>query len=378
MKEHKNHKILFIIVEDRYFLSHRLHLAQYAIKKGYQVGLLCKISKHKEFLENEGIQVFDWSLVRGSFNLFFEIKAIYEILITLLKFAPDVLHAVALKPVIYASFASKLVFLKSRVFALGGLGFIFSSDKILAKLLRPLIVLVLKFTFSGNKSRLIIQNIDDKRTLINLKVIRDEKIDLIKGAGVDMKIFSFIKEPSQIPEVILPARLLWDKGVGEFVLAADILKKRGINAKFTLLGETDPHNPECIPDDQIEDWKKEGAVDVAGFQDDMAKCIQDCAVVCLPSYREGLPKSLLEAASCGRPIVTTDVPGCREIVQDGVNGYLVPSKNPDLLAEALSRLLTDRKLREVMGLKGREFVERGFSAEIVAIKTEKIWNSLLN
>ena len=378
MKEHKNHKILFIIVEDRYFLSHRLHLAQYAIKKGYQVGLLCKISKHKEFLENEGIQVFDWSLVRGSFNLFFEIKAIYEILITLLKFAPDVLHAVALKPVIYASFASKLVFLKSRVFALGGLGFIFSSDKILAKLLRPLIVLVLKFTFSGNKSRLIIQNIDDKRTLINLKVIRDEKIDLIKGAGVDMKIFSFIKEPSQIPEVILPARLLWDKGVGEFVLAADILKKRGINAKFTLLGETDPHNPECIPDDQIEDWKKEGAVDVAGFQDDMAKCIQDCAVVCLPSYREGLPKSLLEAASCGRPIVTTDVPGCREIVQDGVNGYLVPSKDPDLLAEALSRLLTDRKLREVMGLKGREFVERGFSAEIVAIKTEKIWNSLLN
>ena len=378
MKEHKNHKILFIIVEDRYFLSHRLHLAQYAIKKGYQVGLLCKISKHKEFLENEGIQVFDWSLVRGSFNLFFEIKAIYEILITLLKFAPDVLHAVALKPVIYASFASKLVFLKSRVFALGGLGFIFSSDKILAKLLRPLIVLVLKFTFSGNKSRLIIQNIDDKRTLINLKVIRDEKIDLIKGAGVDMKIFSFIKEPSQIPEVILPARLLWDKGVGEFVLAADILKKRGINAKFTLLGETDPHNPECIPDDQIEDWKKEGAVDVAGFQDDMAKCIQNCAVVCLPSYREGLPKSLLEAASCGRPIVTTDVPGCREIVQDGVNGYLVPSKDPDLLAEALSRLLTDRKLREVMGLKGREFVERGFSAEIVAIKTEKIWNSLLN
>ena len=378
MKEHKNHKILFIIVEDRYFLSHRLHLAQYAIKKGYQVGLLCKISKHKEFLENEGIQVFDWSLVRGSFNLFFEIKAIYEILITLLKFAPDVLHAVALKPVIYASFASKLVFLKSRVFALGGLGFIFSSDKILAKLLRPLIVLVLKFTFSGNKSRLIIQNIDDKRTLINLKVIRDEKIDLIKGAGVDMKIFSFIKEPSQIPEVILPARLLWDKGVGEFVLAADILKKRGINAKFTLLGETDPHNPECIPDDQIEDWKKEGAVGVAGFQDDMAKCIQDCAVVCLPSYREGLPKSLLEAASCGRPIVTTDVPGCREIVQDGVNGYLVPSKNPDLLAEALSRLLTDRKLREVMGLKGREFVEREFSAEIVAIKTEKIWNSLLN
>ena len=378
MKEHKNHKILFIIVEDRYFLSHRLHLAQYAIKKGYQVGLLCKISKHKEFLENEGIQVFDWSLVRGSFNLFFEIKAIYEILITLLKFAPDVLHAVALKPVIYASFASKLVFLKSRVFALGGLGFIFSSDKILAKLLRPLIVLVLKFTFSGNKSRLIIQNIDDKRTLINLKVIRDEKIDLIKGAGVDMKIFSFIKEPSQIPEVILPARLLWDKGVGEFVLAADILKKRGINAKFTLLGETDPHNPECIPDDQIEDWKKEGAVGVAGFQDDMAKCIQDCAVVCLPSYREGLPKSLLEAASCGRPIVTTDVPGCREIVQDGVNGYLVPSKDPDLLAEALSRLLTDRKLREVMGLKGREFVERGFSAEIVAIKTEKIWNSLLN
>ena len=378
MQDNKKHKILFVIVEDRYFISHRLHLAQYAIKKGYQVGLLCKISKHKEFLENEGVQVFDWSLVRGSLNLFLEIKALYQVFITLLEFKPDVLHAVALKPVIYSSFISKLVFLKSRVFALGGLGFIFSSDKFLAKLLRPLIVLVLKFTFSGNKSRLIIQNIDDKKTLIDLKVIRDEKIDLIKGAGVDMKVFSVFKEISGTPEVILPARLLWDKGIGEFVLAADILKKRGVNAKFTLIGENDPHNPECIPYSQIEEWKKEGVVEVAGFQDDMAKCMKNCSVVCLPSYREGLPKSLLEAASCGRPIVTTDVPGCREIVQDGVNGYLVPSKDPYLLAEALSRLLADKKLREIMGLKGREFVERGFSAEIVAIKTEKIWSNLLN
>jgi glycosyltransferase involved in cell wall biosynthesis len=378
MRKNMSRKILFVIVEDRYFISHRLHLAQFAIKKGYQVGLICKISKYKEFLEEEGIEVFNWSLVRGSFNLFLEIKAFYEIFLTLLKFAPDVIHSVALKPVIYSSFASKLVFLKSRVFALGGLGFIFSSEKILARMLRPFIVLVLKFTFSGNKSRLIIQNTDDIKTLIDLKVVEDKKIDLIKGAGVDMEIFSYTKELLETPEVILPARLLWDKGVGEFVAAAEILKKKGINARFILVGENDPHNPECIPGNQIEDWKKEGVVEVAGFRDDMVKCMQDCSIVCLPSYREGLPKSLLEAASCGRPIVTTNVPGCREIVQDGVNGYLVPSKDPHLLAEALNRLLADKDLRRVMGLKGREFVEAEFSAEIVATKTEKVWSRLLN
>ena len=374
----KSRKILFVVVEDRYFISHRLHLAKHALELGYEVGLICKNSRYKEFLINEGIKVFDWSLERGSFNLFFEFRAFFEVVKTLLRFSPDLIHAVALKPVIYSSFASKLVFSKSKVFALGGLGFIFSSQKFLARILRPFIVLLLKFSFSGKRSRLIIQNVDDLKILTDLGVIKEEKVDLIKGAGVDINQFSFTEDISSLPEVILPARLLWDKGIGEFVEAARILKVKGVKAKFSILGETDPHNPECISEEQINNWKKEGIVDILGFKEDMVKHFQGCSIVCLPSYREGLPKALLEGASCGRPIVTTDAPGCREIVQDGINGYLVPLKDSVLLAQSLSKLIMNKDLRRSMGIKGRKMVEKDFSAEIVSLQTGEVWNKLIN
>ncbi len=378
LNKEKKRRILFIIVEDRYFISHRLHLAQFAIKKGYEVGLICRISKHKEFLKKNHIEVFDWSLVRGSFNPFLEVKAFFQLFSVFIKFSPSIIHAVALKPVIYSSLASKLIFLKSRVFAVGGLGFIFSSSKTLARFLRPIVAILLKFAFTGKGTRLIIQNKDDSKTLTNLGIVKEDKIELIKGAGVDTEEFSFIEEKTDIPEVILPARLLWDKGVGEFVEAARLLNKKGVNAIFSLVGEIDPHNPECIPQNKIDEWKQEGVVNILGFRDDMVNCIQDCSIVCLPSYREGLPKSLLEAASCGRPIVTTDVPGCREIVKHGINGFLVPSKNPVLLADSIYKLIIDKNLRKKMGKRGRELVEMELSAEIVSIKTEQLWNNLLN
>tara|TARA_B100001029_G_scaffold48172_1_gene38225 strand:+ start:2282 stop:3415 length:1134 start_codon:yes stop_codon:yes gene_type:complete len=373
----KPKKILFVIVEDRYFISHRLHLAQHALKLGYEVGLISKNSKYKEFLTNQGIKVFDWSLVRGSFNIFYEVRAFFEIIKTLIIFSPDLIHAVALKPVIYSSFASKLVFLRSKVFALGGLGFIFSSQKFLARILRPIIVLLLKFAFSGKKSRLIIQNVDDMKMLTDLGVIKSNKVELIKGAGVDINNFSYLEETGSVPEVILPARLLWDKGVGEFVKAAKIIKDQGIEANFSILGEADPHNPECISDEQITDWKKDGFVKILGFKDDVVKYLHRCSIVCLPSYREGLPKALLEAASCGRPIVTTNVPGCREIVQDGINGYLVPPRDSVILAQSLSKLISDKDLRISLGRNGRLLVEKEFSDEIVSIKTAKLWSSLI-
>jgi glycosyltransferase involved in cell wall biosynthesis len=378
LNKEKKRRILFIIVEDRYFISHRLHLAKFALKKGYEVGLICRVSKHKEFLKKNHIKVFNWSLVRGSFNPFHELKAFIQLFKIFIKFSPSIIHAVALKPVIYSSIASKLVFIKSRVFALGGLGFIFSSDKMLARFLRPIVVVLLKFAFIGKGTRLIIQNKDDSKTLTNLGVAKGNKIELIKGAGVDTEEFSFVEDNSDIPEIILPARLLWDKGVGEFVEAARILNKKGVNAIFSLVGEIDPHNPECISQKKIDEWKQEGVVNILGFRDDMVNCIQDSSIVCLPSYREGLPKSLLEAASCGRPIVTTDVPGCREIVKDGINGFLVPSKDSALLADSLYKLIIDKNLRKEMGRKGRELVERELSAEIVSIKTEQVWNNLLN
>ena len=316
--------------------------------------------------------------MRGSFNLFLEVKAFFQLFSVFIKFSPSIIHAVALKPVIYSSLASKLIFLKSRVFALGGLGFIFSSSKTLARILRPIVAILLKFAFTGKGTRLIIQNKDDSKTLTSLGIVKEDKIELIKGAGVDTEQFSFVEEKTDIPEVILPARLLWDKGVGEFVEAARLLNKKGVNAIFSLVGEIDPHNPECIPQNKIDEWKQEGVVNILGFRDDMVNCIQDCSIVCLPSYREGLPKSLLEAASCGRPIVTTDVPGCREIVENNVNGFLVDPKDSKSLADSIKLLVDDLKLREKFGKQSRVVVENTFSSEIINKQTISFYKLLFN
>jgi glycosyltransferase involved in cell wall biosynthesis len=372
-----NKKVLFIVSEDWYFLSHRLHLAKTAIENGYQVALLSRISSHREFLESIGLTVFDWSLERRSFNPIKEMRALWQVIKAIYFYSPNLIHAVALKPIIYTSIACKWVGMRRHIFALGGLGFIFNSESWYAKILRPLIIILLRKAFSGECSRVIVQNSDDLQKLLSLKIVDKKKIRLIKGAGVDTQIFSPLIESSAIPLVVLPARLLWSKGVGDFVTAASNLKAKGVKARFALVGERDPHNPECIPQSQIDAWEKEGMVEIWGRCEDMSAVMNKASIVCLPSYSEGLPKALLEAASCARPIVAYDIPGCRGVVVNEDNGFLVPSRNQPFLDNAIESLINDSDLRKKMGDSGRLKIISEYSQELIAEETLKVWGEVL-
>lgn len=371
-------RLLFVVSEDWYFVSHRLHLAEAAIAAGYQVALLSRVSSHRPQIEASGVEVIDWSLDRRSRNPVLELYSLWSLYVVLQRFRPEIVHAVALKPVLYCALACRLAGVRAFVSALGGLGFVFSSRKFLAHLLRPALVLAFRWALSGKYSRLILQNPDDMETLLAAKVIASERIRLIRGAGVDTFAFSPQEEASAVPLVVLPARMLWDKGVGEFVDCARYIRQKGLQARFALVGEPDDHNPECVPVAQLEAWVSEGVVEWWGRRSDMPEVLRQAAVVCLPSsYGEGLPKALLEAASCGRPIVTYDVPGCREVVVDGANGFLVPLKDRPALISAIEKLLLDPALRRKMGEVGRAMVLREFSQERVAAETMRVWEEVL-
>ena len=314
-----NKRLLFVVTEDWTFVSHRFHLAIAAIEKGYHVGLLSKFTRHRDIIKNAGVQVFDWSLNRGSINPLLEMRSVLEVVSAIKNFQPNLLHAVAIKPVVYSAIACRYTGVDSRVFALGGLGFIFSSSKFFAQLLRPLLVFVFRILLSGHQSCLILQNSDDRSVLLSAGVMDADQIRLIRGAGVDTNYFFPQSVPDGIPLVVLPARMLWDKGVLEFVEAARTLNGKGVNARFALVGPTDPHNPESVSDKQLDQWVKEGDVEWWGHRYDMRNVYRQATIVCLPSYREGFPNVVLQAGSLMVPSIVSDINGCNEIIQNENN-----------------------------------------------------------
>ena len=372
----KSRKVLFVISEDWALISHRLHLVDEAILKGYEVGLATHITKYHDLLESHGIKVFHWRLNRKSLNPFLEIKSFLALCYILWLFKPNIIHAVAKKPVIYAGLARMIFTKASFVSALGGVGFIFNSKTLKAKILKPIIKLLLKLSLLGNRTRLIIQNKDNLKVVQNLGILDNNYIRLIKGAGVEIDKFTPSPIPNGIPIVILPARMLWDKGVNEFVKVAKRIKARGIKSLFVLVGDIDFHNPETIEQKQIDKWVASGVVKQWNRRNDIEKVYRQASIVCLPSYNEGLPKVLIEAGSCSRPVVAFDVPGCREVIKNGVNGYLVEFGNEDALETAIINLIKDKELRIKMGKKGRKIVEANFSSKIINTQTFNIWNEV--
>ena len=370
-------KVLFVITEDWALISHRLHLVEAAIDAGYEVALATRINKHRKIIEDKGIKIFEWRLNRGSLNPIMEIKAIFSLIKIILVFKPNIIHAVAQKPVIYSGLARKFYFKTSFIGTLGGVGFVFTSKNIRAAILRPLLKLLLKSALVGKRTRLILQNKDNINTIEKINVINPKYIRLVKGAGVETEKFLPTKIPSGIPIIILPGRMLWDKGVGEFVKVASRIKAKNIKAKFVLVGDIDLDNPESIQQIQIDKWVESGIVEQWGRCEDMEKVYKKSSIVCLPSYNEGLPKVLLEASSCARPIVTFDVPGCREVLKNKGNGFLVEFGNEYELELSIIKLINDRKLREKMGKKGREIVQRHFASKIINAKTFRIWSEVI-
>ena len=365
--------LLLLIAEDWYFWSHRLPLARAARQAGYQVVVVTRVRKLGRAIEAEGFDLVPLRLRRSGANPLLELRALAEIVGIYRRVRPNIVHHVALKPVIYGTLAARLAGVSRVVNSLAGLGFAYASTSWKARLLRSLLEPVFRCTLNLRNSRLILQNPDDIELFVSSGLVPSSRVRLIRGSGVDTALFRPTPEPKGPPAVMLAARMLWDKGVGEFVAAARELRARGVVARFILVGETDPENPSAIEPAQLHRWQEEGIVEWRGRRDDMPAVYAGCHLVCLPSYREGLPKVLLEAAACGRPIVASDVPGCREIVRHGVNGLLVPVRDSQALADALSRLVGDAEARRAMGERGRGIVVSEFGAERVATQILEVY-----
>ncbi|MFO1321995.1 MAG: glycosyltransferase family 4 protein [Burkholderiales bacterium] len=370
-------RLLFVVTEDWYFRSHRLPLAVAAREAGFHVTVATRVTADAERIRAAGIDVVPLHWSRRSTHPLREAAAIRELVRVYREVRPDIVHHVALKPVLYGSLAAWIAGVPAVVNAIAGLGYISASSDLKARLLRPIVRAAFHLLLDRRNARLILQNRDDVDLFVGGGVVDRSRVTLIRGSGVDPARYAMVPEPEGTPLVVLPARMLRDKGVEEFVVAARRLRQAGVEARFALVGSPDPENPACIPQSQLDAWVREGIVEAWGWRDDMIAVLQQANIVCLPSYREGLPKALIEAAACGRAIVTTDVPGCREIVRDGDNGLLVPVRDGAALAAALARLLTEGSTRRTLGMRGRERVVQEFSLDRVIGETLVLYRSLL-
>ena len=358
-------KIIFVVNVDWFFISHRLPLALEALKRGYEVHIACGITDKKEYLESLGLIVHPLNLSRSGTGIKGEIKAFCEIYNLLKEINPNIAHFVTIKPVLYGGIASRFLSIHKKVFSISGLGFIFIKQGLKATLVRMLIKTMYKFALGGKNSHVIVQNPDDKAVLDSIVKV---PITLIRGSGVDLNQYEYNEEKNENIKVSMACRLLKDKGVFEYIEASKILKKKYLNVKFELYGDIDIHNPASLTSDDIKKIKEEGFVNVYGFSSDIAKVFSDSNIVVLPSYREGLPKVLIEAAACGRAIVTTDVPGCRDAIEPNVTGLLCEVKDTESLASVIEKLILYKELRNSMGKEGRKLAEQEFDINKVVEK----------
>jgi|SRR5690625_698659 len=373
-------KLLFLVTEDWYFLSHRLPMARAAKKAGYDVHLATQVSNCRAKIEAEGVKVHQITLARSGLNVFKDLSSLWQLIQIYRTVRPDITHHVAIKPVIYGSIAARLTGVSGSVNALAGLGYVFANGSFKARILRILVTFALAITMRMKKSVTLLQNEDDANRVVNGRMARPSQIKIIRGSGVDTKYYKFQhRAPTPNPTVALPARLLKEKGVYDFVEAIRILHKDpNISAKFVLLGSPDEQNPSSIPVSLLNKWTEEGLIDKYGWVDDMASALANVDIVCLPStHGEGLPKSLLEAASCGIPIVTTDTPGCRDVVEDDKTGFLVPPCDPPALASALNELINDPEQRAKKGHEGRKRVLHLFDERIIQLQITEVYAELL-
>lgn len=369
-------KLLYLLSEDWFFCSHFIERAIAAKNAGYEVVIVARENAHAAAINNAGLSFIPLKLRRRGVNPFIELITIIDIWRIYKDERPDLIHQVALKPLIYGSFVARLMSIKGIVNAPVGMGYVFTSEKWLARLLKPFVNLAIKWLINPAHSKVIFENSDDLSTFVNNGLVKASDAVLIRGAGVDTDQFVPMPEPKEPLIIALTARMLWDKGIGEYVEAARIIKKSRTEIRFLLIGAPDLDNPATISEAQLKSWHQEGVIEWLGHQKDIPKLLSQCHIVCLPSYREGLPKSLLEALAAGKPVVTTDVPGCREVVTDGDNGLLVPAKQIQALVNALTRLIENSALRTKYGARGRERAEKEFSSNIVINATLSVYESL--
>lgn len=370
-------RILMVVNADWFFLSHRLEVARAARDAGAEVTVVAPDTGKGEAIRREGLGFIPMPLVRSSTNVIREAHTLTFLIGLYRRLRPDLVHHVTFKPVLYGSLAARRVGGIAVVNAVSGLGFIFTLRS-RARLLQFLVKRLFKLAMGNQRNIAIFQNPDDMTFFSDMGLMNSKQAVLIRGSGVDCNLFRFVPEPAGDPVVLLPARMLWDKGVGEFVAAAQAIRKSNRNVRFALVGGADSGNRAMVPQQQLEEWSRAGIVEWWGHREDMPAVLAQASIVVLPTYyREGLPKALLEAAATGRALITTDIPGCREIVRPGINGILVPPRDGSALTDAVSYLLRSPQIRQSFGQAGRKIAVAEFGVAGVVEETLQIYRQLL-
>lgn len=370
-------RLVITVNQDWFFLSHRLPIARAAREAGADITIIAGDSGRGPAIRAEGFEFIPLPIARKSLNPFEDLRTLRFLWRTYRCLQPDLVHHVTIKPVLYGSIAARLVGGIRIVNAVSGLGYAFMSRDARAKAVRPLVKLLYRLALGHPNSRTIFQNPDDLADFVRMGLVRSEQAALIRGSGVDCDRFRPTSEPTGRPIVLLASRLLWDKGVKEFVEAARHVRAKDQSPRFVLAGQPDVGNPSAVGLDHIEAWSREGVVEWWGQQEDMPGVLAQASVVVLPTfYGEGVPKILLEAAAAGRAIVATDVRGCREVVRHGINGLLVPPGQGLPLACAIRRLLDSPTLRAEFGRAARHIAEVEFAEPLVVRETLDVYRQL--
>ena len=369
-------KVVLFANTDWYLYNFRRSLALRAQAAGHDVLLVSPPGPYGKKLVALGLRWMPAPMERDSLNPLREMALVYWLWRLVRAEQADVVHGFTIKSAIYGAIAARLGG-AARVNAVAGLGYVFISNAPKARILRPIVRILMRVALGGNRARLVLQNYDDVEMFVRSGLADPNNIRLIPGSGVDCELFSPSKgDRGKVFSVVLAARMLWDKGVREFVEAAEVLKGDGRNIRFVLAGMPDPGNPATIPESVLQEWHSRGVVEWLGHVDDMPRLLASVDIVTLPSYREGLPKSLIEAAACGRPLIATDVPGCRSVITDGVDGILVPVRDSRALASAIARLQDDPLHAQRLGNAARLKAVAEYDDRIIVDRTLAVYEEL--
>jgi glycosyltransferase involved in cell wall biosynthesis len=368
-------RVIYLVTEDWYFISHRLPMARAARNAGFEVHVATRIDRHGAAIDAEGFHLHPVSWRRGSLDPRDLVRVVREVRKLYRSLKPDLAHHVALPATVVGSLAAiglPIVCLN----AMTGLGTMFINDTAKVRMTRAILRLALRALLKRSGATVLVQNLDDRAVMERLGVNGD-RIALIPGSGVDIDAMTPSPEPAEPITLAFVGRLVESKGIRTLLAAHDRLGQRGRDIQLLIAGLPDPANPTSIPPQEIEAWTRRPNVKHLGFVEDIGSLWASAHIAVLPSHREGLPLSLLEAAACGRPLVATDVPGCRDIARDGLNALLVPLHDTDALTDAIDHLALDPQLRRKFGRAGRELVELQFSSQRIGRDLVALYRRLL-
>lgn len=371
-------RLLIVTNVDWFLISHRLIIAKAAAAAGWKVFVACEDTGKGHEIAVDGIEFIPFLFSRSGTNIIEEFRAIRSFRQLYAKVKPDLVHQITIKPVVYGGIAAKKEGVRGVVNAISGLGYMFAQGKI--GFVQRAILYLMRMGARRGGVAFIFQNRDDENILSNFGILDTRNSSfLIKGSGVDLTYFRFSLLPnSEKIKILLPCRMLWDKGIKELREASEILKDkyRG-RIQFVLVGMSDSENKSGVSEKYLKEWEDDDYVTWEGHQTDMIRFYRESHIVVLPSYREGLPKTLIEACAIGRPIVTTNAVGCKDCVDEGINGFKVPVGDSQSLAIAIETLINNRDMMVKMGEQGRLKAEREFDVKDVVNKHLEIYNSVL-